>query len=117
MNKHELWRAIDAGEWHNTPFISARLATEQDVKSGRAVFFLKNDAEFGCAPYEMSLPHLAIRSDPETNQFTPGVIIQAEHVDGKVLLGFRPLSGGNVLALLEEFRLVNDVAEFENVES
>ena len=112
MNPKEIWSAIDLAQWAATPCVAGRLAIEEDVKAGRAVFFLNNHEEFGCASYDVSLPHLAIWSDPQSGALIRGVIVQAEHADGKVLVGFRPLSGGNVLATLEEFHLVEDVGDF-----
>lgn len=108
----EPWQAIDPAEWRSTPCVVARLAIEDNVKAGRAVFFLKNHEKFGCAPYAIELPHLAMWRDPEDGELVPGVIVQAEHADGRVLVGFRPLSGGNLLATLEEFRLATDTRNF-----
>jgi hypothetical protein len=109
MNQDESWEAIDPGQWRSTPCVTARLASEADVKVERAVLFLNKHEVFGCALYEMPLPHLATWSDPDGGRIIPGVIVQAEHADRKVLVGFRPLSGGNLLATLEEFRLVDNV--------
>jgi hypothetical protein len=110
MKPEEMWQAIDVAEWRNTPCAVARLAIEDDVKAGRAVFFLNNHEDFGCAPYAMELPHLATWRNPENGELVPGVIVQAEHADGKVLVGFRPVSGGNILATLEEFSLLVDTS-------
>jgi hypothetical protein len=48
--------------------------------------------------------------DPGSGTSVPAVIVHAERAGGKVLLGLPPLSGGNMLATLEEFRLADDVA-------
>lgn len=81
------------------------------MKAGRAVFFLKNHEEFGCAPYAIELHHLATWRHPEDGKLVP-VIVQAEHTDGKVLVGFRPLGGANALAIFEEFCLISDPSDF-----
>jgi len=112
MKQEYMWEAIDPAQWRTTPCVVARLAVEEDVKAGRAVFFLRNHEKYGSTPYAIELPHLATWCDPESGNLVPGVIVQAEHADGKVLVGFRPLSGGNLLATLEEFRLVSDMNSF-----
>ena len=117
MNQEDIWCAIDPAKWQSTPCMTSRLAAEEDVKCGRAVFFLKSHAGFGCKPYEMLLPHLALWSETGKVGSIPGVIVQAEHADGKVLVGFRPLAGGNALGTLEEFKLVEDITELAHAES
>jgi hypothetical protein len=112
MKQENMWGAIDPAQWRTTPCVVARLAVEEDVKAGAAVFFLRNHEEYGCTPYAIELPQLATWRDPESGNLVPGVIVQAEHGDGKVLVGFRPLSGGNLLGLLEEFHLVSDMNSF-----
>jgi hypothetical protein len=72
---------------------SSRCANANDVKSGRAVFFI---SEGRSEPYPLALPTLATVTkgiDLENGEFLkPGTrikIIQAEVVDGEdVLLGF-----------------------------
>lgn len=60
----------------------------------------------------MPLPQCAVWTNPEGGPPVPGVIVQVEHGEGAVLVGFRPLDGGNVLATLAEFRLVSSPVEF-----
>jgi hypothetical protein len=37
-----LWAAIDRKGWRGVPCLVDRIATEQDVKEGRATFYLNN---------------------------------------------------------------------------
>jgi hypothetical protein len=62
----------------------------------------------------MTLPQCAVWHDADTNTAVPGVVVQAERGDGQVLIGFRPMSGGNLLALLPEFSFVMSPAEFQD---
>jgi hypothetical protein len=117
MNQKDLWGLIEIEKWQETPCIRSRLAEETDVKSGRAVFYLKQNADTQCKPFDIEIPHLALWSENKNSEIIPGVIVQAEHADGKVLVGFRPLAGGNVVGLLEEFKLVNNVSELNHVKS
>jgi len=104
----DLWGPINPNAWRSVPFITGRCADEADVKAGNAVFYLKGNG----LPYTITLPHCAIWSDNSDQRLIPGIIVQAEQGDGKILIGFRPLAGGNVLALLPEFRLVKSPEEF-----
>jgi hypothetical protein len=60
MESKEIWGAINHAVWCTTPCVARRLAAEEDVRAGRAVFFLKNHEEIGCVPDGLRLPHLAI---------------------------------------------------------
>lgn len=105
---------IELDRWESTPCISGRLATESDVVSNRAVFYQGSPEEFGAKPYDLKLPHCAIYIDSENGRRIPGVIVQAERgqSESQVLIGFRPLTGGTVLADLTEFDLVDSPTEF-----
>jgi len=107
MKSADLWGPIDPSSWKTVPCIVGRMAEEQDVVEGLAVFFLKNYTDFGGKHHAIALPHFAIWTDPETSEQIPGIIIQAEHGDGQILVGFRPLVGGNVVGLLGEFQLLD----------
>lgn len=43
----DLWGPILVEQWQQTPCLRGRIAVEQDVKDGRAVFYLGNAAEIG----------------------------------------------------------------------
>ena len=99
----DLWHSIFESEWRNTPCVVGRVATESDVKAGRAVFYVKGAS----SPAPMRLPHCAIqtRSDGSTIKV---VVVQAEYADNQTLLGVRPLAGGNGICLLQEVELLDD---------
>jgi hypothetical protein len=96
-----MWEEINAADWKNTPFISGRVASDSDVKSGHAVFYI----EGASVPAEFDLPCCAMQLMPNGSEQTV-VIIQAETTDNGTLLGVRPLTGGNGICMVDEVRLV-----------
>ena len=59
-------------------FVSGRVATEQDINSGAAVFLLESECENVGEPLDMKLPQYATHHDEETGKRTNVIIIQAE---------------------------------------
>ncbi len=97
----ELWGSISASEWRNTPCIVGRPATEADVATGSAVFYVPGESV--AAP--MALPCCAIQSLEDGSE-QPVVIIQAELAPHGTVLGVRPLAGGNGICMNTEVRLL-----------
>jgi hypothetical protein len=96
-----MWEEINIADWENTPFIRGRAASESDVKSGNAVFYINGVS----TPIEFDLPCCAMQLlDDGTEQ--PVIIIQAENTEDGIILGVRPVSGGNGICTVEEVRLV-----------
>jgi hypothetical protein len=94
------WGPFDLDAWQGLPHLRGRLATEEDVLAGSAVFHQAgSDPTRG--PADVPLPRRArLGSDgPEV------VIIQAEWARGAVVVGYRDPAGGNGIALLEELEL------------
>ena len=102
----ELWSPINVQSWRSTATTNGRVADEVDVKAGRAVFYIDGKSE----PYSMSLPSLArwIGSDMPEELV---IIIQAEVTDQGVVLGVRPLSGGNAVVALSEVEVIKGEEE------
>lgn len=100
-----LWGPIDARHWQSTPSLADRLATEADVKEGRAVFFQTGE-DVVMEPFPLPLPHAAILREDGADTAVPVVIIQAERAAHQVLVGYRLLNGGNGIATLPEFELL-----------
>ncbi len=97
----DLWGSIEAAQWREVPFVSARVATEADVASGAAVFYIQGDAE----PASIALPFCALQK-LENGSIQQVIAIQAEKTRHGVYLGVRPLVGGNCICSLEEVELV-----------
>ena len=98
-------------EWPELETISCvkgRAATEDDIRSGSAVFMLEVDGESVGVPLGIEIPQYAVHLDEETNQKTPGVIIQAEESEqGAQVIGFNPLNSEEyMVALVHEFELL-----------
>ncbi len=99
-----MWEAINVKNWEKTPFICGRVATEDDVENGIAVFVVPS----GSMPCESNLPICAIHKNSETSQRVPVVVIQAEQIGNNVTLGVRYLDGGNGICTLEEVELLDE---------
>ena len=81
--------------------MSGRPASESDVLSGAAVFYVQGDSE----PASIGSPTCAVQNlDDGTSQEV--VVIQAEHGPGGVCLGVRPLTGGNGICKADEVTFV-----------
>ncbi len=99
----KLWGPIDMRSWKSTPCVSGRLATEQDVKEGRATFYIAGD-KATLKPIAMSLPACAILR--EEKKETPVIVIQAEETPKSKTVGVRFLAGGNGVCTLEELEFL-----------
>ena len=104
-----MWNSFSPEEWESIPSISGRVATEEDVESGIAVFYIP----VGSVACDAVLPTCVIHIDEETNERTPAVAIQAEQAGELVYLGIRYLDGGNGVCELDEVELLESPnAEF-----
>lgn len=105
-----LWGPVDMHQWKDTPCISGRLATEQDIKEGKAVFYLDGDRS-ELKPIQISLPACAIWHDSESKKATPVILVQAEETPKVKAIGFRFLSGGNGVCTLAELEILKSPDE------
>ena len=98
--KPDIWGPIAESGWRGVPHLSGRLAVEADVKEGRAVFFQHGEGVV-MEPVEMELPQAAIlRAEGSSPERV--IVIQVERSAHQVLVGYRPLCGGNGIATLAE---------------
>jgi hypothetical protein len=105
----ELWGPVDVREWRKVPHVAGRLATESDVKIGRAVFYSPVGPQYAAnRPHVMPLPLPAILRTPEDPIPVPVIVIQAEQGPQAVLAGYRPITGGNGVCTLEELELLDE---------
>src|SRR5882672_7958266 len=102
-----LWGPIDVRAWRAVPHIAGRVATEADVRAGLAAFSTPVGPEYiSNTAHHMPLPALAIlRSDDEPRS-VPVIIIKAEQGPRGVIVGYRPLEGGNGVCMLSELELL-----------
>jgi hypothetical protein len=82
------------------------VAVEQDVKDGRASFYLGNADEIGAVHVDIGLPQCAIVHADQAE--IPAVVIQSERADDKHYIGYRPIAGGNGLCMLSEVELLSE---------
>jgi hypothetical protein len=104
----ELWGEIDIHRWSGIPYTSGHVASEEDVLAGRAVFYLEDPDEISARPYSISLPHCAVLTDEEAGEKIPVIVIQAEHADNIIYIGYRFLGGGNGMCTLPEIELLDE---------
>lgn len=104
-NEHQVkFDSIDIQNWMNVPFVKGRLATEEDVEEGRAIFKREGKGHY---PIDMEIPSLAYLTDVRTQKKNMVVIIQAEMTDGTKFIGFRALNGGgHGICQLEDLELI-----------
>jgi hypothetical protein len=99
----DLWGRIQSDNWRDTPCTLGRIASKGDVQRGRAVFYVDGPSQAADVP----LPCCALVHE-EGARVIPVILIQAEsRDDGKVLVGYRPLSGGNGICMLDEVDLLD----------
>jgi hypothetical protein len=105
-NSDDLWGPIKLDDWEKVLFIKDRIATEEDVKSGRAVFYVKNDEvnEYH-QPIDIEIPSLAYHVD-ETGERKMVVMIQTETTGEQELAGIRFFEGGNGVCMLDELEFI-----------
>ena len=100
----DLWGPIQIERWQQTPCLRGHIAGEQDVKDGRAVFYLDNAAEIGAVHVDIGLPHCAV-IDADGHHI-PAIVIQSERADSKHYIGYRPISGGNGICVFAQVELL-----------
>jgi len=97
----DLWGPIPANDWRSIPCVVGRPATEADVAGGLAVFYVPGNS----AAASMRLPCCAVQSFEDGSEQSV-VVIQAELANQDIILGVRPLAGGNGICTIAEVRLL-----------
>jgi hypothetical protein len=97
-------KPIDVAHWRDTPSLTGRAATQDDVGAGRAVFAAPGASS---QPIELHIPRCAIHTDQQTGKKTPVIVVQAEDVKGNKTIGIRFMSGGEGVCLLSELELLD----------
>jgi hypothetical protein len=106
------WGPIETANWRETPCLRGRVATEDDVKAGRAVFYLDLSEGQEGRPGDLNLPSCAILRD-ENGAAMPVIVIQVEESNNgsgsiEVYAGYRPLAGGNGICMFSELQLLKE---------
>jgi|SRR5579862_674615 len=99
-----LWGKIRLEDWRDTPCLRGRVASEDDVRDGRAVYYVDGPSQVA----DISLPRCALLHDEERAAALPVILIQAEtRSDGEILFGYRPLNGGNGICVSGDVELLD----------
>jgi hypothetical protein len=101
-----LWGRVDVDRWQQMRCLRGRIAVEQDVKDGGAVFYLGNADEIGAVHVDIGLPHCAIIH--VEGREIPAVVIQSERAEHKHYIGYRPISGGNGVCAFSGVELLSE---------
>lgn len=105
--KTDLWKPIILKDWKKTPVINNRVANEDDVNEGKAVYFIEGNYE-NHKPYKVNLPKLAYLTDFDTKEKELVVVIQIEETPKGTVVGYRNLTGGNGAGLINEFKILSE---------
>ena len=98
------WAPIDLKSWESTPAINDRVATEDDMKNGLAIYCI-NKADH--VQYDMHLPKLAYLTDSITNKKELVVVVQIELTSQDTVAGYRNLTGGSGACLFYELTFLD----------
>ncbi|HEX8411119.1 MAG TPA: hypothetical protein VF883_19810 [Thermoanaerobaculia bacterium] len=97
---------IDIKKWRDTPSVSGRTATDDDVNEGRAIFAV------GGEPVDIDIPSCAIVREDGVGEPTPVVVVQAERLDdGTIAVGYQLIDGGNGIAPFDDVELLSEPDE------
>ena len=84
-------------------YVSGRVATEEDINSGAAVFLLQSEGISIGSPIDMDIPQYAIHIGQDGVR-SKVIIIQAESANNQNVIGAISVADGTFLAaLLNEF--------------
>ena len=105
--QQDLSTPLQLKNWKLTPVVNNRVASQNDVDSGNAIFYIEGKSESHKA-FKIDLPKLGYWNDLETNKKELVVIIQIEETSKGTVVGYRDFSGGSGAGLMSEFEILND---------
>lgn len=97
-----------ASSWPVLPtsaFVVGRVANEDDLKQGDAVFISAVDGKPSGTPAQIQIPQYAYLIE-ERGDRRPVVVVQAEIVDAETILGLRDAEGKEYVATAPEVELL-----------
>jgi hypothetical protein len=100
----DLWGPISSEAWRATPCIVGRVATQDDIAGGLAVFAIETAKPHRA--WTMALPQCGLERRSDGN-IASVIVIQAEEFNGKVLYGVRYVAGGNDVCTRDEIELLD----------
>ena len=108
--RFELHGGVILNQWPDLSDIknvSGRVATQEDINDGAAVFILQSEGVPIGSPMKIAVPQYAIHTNVETNEKTKVIIIQAEEAKGQKVIGALDISTNEIMAgLFHEFTLL-----------
>lgn len=97
---------IELDHWKDVPCLTDRVATEEDVRAGRAIFYIRPLNNISVRFEDIGLPHCAIFKDENEHQY-PVVVVQSELAGDIHYVGFRFLERGNGIGFRTEVELLD----------
>jgi hypothetical protein len=95
-------KPVEISQGRNMPHMSGRIADQEDVKAGRAVFFIQNPTANKVAHFDIILPRGAVR----LQDGTPLIVIQSEKAGQAHWLGCRHVRGGKMIYEISEVQFL-----------
>jgi hypothetical protein len=97
---------VESDHWKDVPCLTDRIATEEDVSAGRAIFCIRPLNDISVRFEDIGLPHCAVFKDENEHQF-PVVVVQSEMAGDIHYVGFRFLERGNGIGYRKEVELLD----------
>src|ERR1700760_1428840 len=101
----DLWGPVTESEWLDTPCTIGRVATQDDIAQGSAVFAIESAKPH--RPWSMMLPRCG-REHRSDGSVAAVIVLQAEEFNGKIMLGVRYVTGGNDVCTFDEVELFDE---------
>ncbi len=96
---------ITLGNWKDIPIFAGRLATKNDVESGKALFCTIEANGKLC---EMDLPFCAFYTEKKTGEKVPIIAFQAEIANNEVIIGATEVNGETIVCTLSDLEIVQE---------
>jgi len=90
-------------ELNDIPHVAGRVATEEDINAGAAVFMLQSEGINIGTPIEIEIPQYALHKDEE-GKISKVIVIQAESANDQEVIGAVSIADGSfMVGLKHEF--------------
>ncbi len=100
---------LDSNNWRDIPHLRGRVATQEDIESGIAIFRIDmKGIEGEHCPIDLDIPALAWLTDAETSGKKLVVITQAEWSNGNSVVAYIDFNNEIGAGTLNEFEIIEN---------